>query len=244
MSDKSSSASIKGIFQRDPQVKKMLVRFLLILLLPYVTLFVCAGTLNWLMGWLYTIFTLVVVILSRVIIARRYPDLLSERGRYMENVDAKRWDKILVTLVALIGPLVALVVVGLDRRFGWSPPIVLWLQLLFLALTALGALLSMWAMIVNRFFSATVRIQSDRGHYVVDAGPYRIVRHPAYASGFIYNLATAPALGSLWGLIPAVLLVGLLVLRTALEDKTLQEELPGYREYANRVRYRLLPGIW
>jgi protein-S-isoprenylcysteine O-methyltransferase Ste14 len=98
--------------------------------------------------------------------------------------------------------------------------------------------------LVNRFFSAVVRIQRDREHTVVTSGPYRLIRHPGYAGALITSLAIPLLLGSLWALIPAALVVCLLILRTALEDRTLQEKLDGYREYAGRVRYRLLPGVW
>ncbi|MBZ5586697.1 MAG: isoprenylcysteine carboxylmethyltransferase family protein [Acidobacteriia bacterium] len=107
-----------------------------------------------------------------------------------------------------------------------------------------GILLTFWAMVTNRFFSATVRIQEDRGHVVVDGGPYRHMRHPGYVGALAFTVASPVALGSWLALIPAVLTSALLVVRTALEDRTLRRELNGYREYANRVRYRLAPGVW
>jgi protein-S-isoprenylcysteine O-methyltransferase Ste14 len=111
-------------------------------------------------------------------------------------------------------------------------------------ITALGYSLGTWATLVNRFFSAVVRIQRDRGHTVVSSGPYRLIRHPGYAGAVVTSLATPLLLGSLWALIPAVLAVCTLIIRTALEDRTLQEELEGYHDYTARVRYRLLPGVW
>ena len=96
----------------------------------------------------------------------------------------------------------------------------------------------------NAFFSAYVRIQTERGHAVVSTGPYRWVRHPGYASGLGSTLATPFVLGSVWALVPAGLVVVLLVVRTALEDRTLRKELPGYAEYSGRVRFRLVPGVW
>ena len=101
-----------------------------------------------------------------------------------------------------------------------------------------------WAQAVNKFFEPSVRIQTDRGHHVIDTGPYRIIRHPGYAFGFAFFLGIPLALGALWGLIPAMIMSGFVVVRTVLEDRTLQNELPGYKEYAQRVRYRLVPGIW
>ena len=102
----------------------------------------------------------------------------------------------------------------------------------------------MWALVENRFFSSVVRIQTDRGHVVCDSGPYRIVRHPGYAGNMLALLGIVLALSSLWTLIPAAAALVIAVIRTTLEDRTLQEELPGYKEYARRVRYRWFPGIY
>ena len=136
------------------------------------------------------------------------------------------------------------IVAGLDHRFGWSPVFPLWLIVLGFFLISLGYALAVWALVENRFFSSVVRIQTDRGHVVCDSSPYRIVRHPGYAGNILPLLGIVLALGSLWTLIPAAVALVIAVIRTALEDRTLQEELPGYQEYARRVRYRLFPGIY
>jgi protein-S-isoprenylcysteine O-methyltransferase Ste14 len=136
------------------------------------------------------------------------------------------------------------IVAGLDHRFGWSPVFPLWLIVLGIFLIALGYAFSVWAFVENRFFSSVVRIQTDRGHVVCDSGPYRIVRHPGYAGNILPLLGIVLALSSLWTLIPAAVALVIAVIRTALEDRTLQDELPGYKEYARRVRYRLFPGIY
>jgi protein-S-isoprenylcysteine O-methyltransferase Ste14 len=151
---------------------------------------------------------------------------------------------VLAPLVSIGGSLVIMLVAGLNFRFGWPPAVALWVQLLALAVLVLGFASGTWAMFANRFFSGIVRIQADRGHSVVSAGPYCYVRHPGYVSAIIGNLSMPLALGSVWALIPAVITVVLIVVRTALEDRTLRAELPGYAEYAQRVRYRLLPGVW
>jgi protein-S-isoprenylcysteine O-methyltransferase Ste14 len=196
------------------------------------------------MGWVYVGLSFFFTAVSRGIALRKNPDLLVERGRSLEAEDVKSWDRALVGLVALYGPLVTLVVAGLQQRFGWEPRISLTLQLVALVVLVLGYLVSTWAMAVNRFFSAVVRIQKDRGQTVVTSGPYRWVRHPAYAAGIPAFLATPVMLDAFWALIPAALVVVGVVVRTALEDRTLQEELEGYAAYAQRVRYRLLPGVW
>ena len=133
---------------------------------------------------------------------------------------------------------------GLDTRYGWSPRLLPGLQVGALAAAALGNLLSIWATAVNRFYGRFVRIQRERGHVVISDGPYRYIRHPGYVGQIIFSLASALALGSLWALIPGGLFAALLVLRTALEDRTLQEELEGYREYTRRVPDRLIPHVW
>ncbi len=220
------------------------IRFLLMLVILCGVLFLAAGTLAWPMGWVYVALTLCATLASRLLVLRRQPDLLRERAGYAAKQDAKPWDKWLVQCVALIGPMVTQVVAGLNYRFGWPPALPLWLALAGLALVVAGWTLGTWAMVVNRFFSAVVRIQTDRGHTVVDAGPYRWVRHPAYAGGVIANLGAPLLLGSAWALIPGALTAALTVLRTALEDRTLRAELPGYAAYAGRTRWRLLPGVW
>ena len=137
-----------------------------------------------------------------------------------------------------------MIVAGLDERFGWSPQIPLTPRLVALAVMVSGYVVGTWAMAVNRYYSAVVRIQKDRGQIVVTDGPYRFVRHPSYATGIVSSLMIPILLGSLWALIPTSLVAVVTVIRTALEDRTLLEELDGYKGYAARVRYRLLPGIW
>jgi protein-S-isoprenylcysteine O-methyltransferase Ste14 len=216
--------------------------FAYVMMLPAI-LFVSAGTLNWIMGWLHVGVYIGSILASRIMVLRKNPDLLYERARYGEARNVKHWDRILMPLVASL-PLFIYVAAGLDFRFGWSPKVPLTLQHVALIIMVLGLALSVWAMAVNRFFSAVMRIQKDRGQIVVDSGPYKLVRHPGYAGGLIYMIAAPLTLGSLWAIIPAIPAVAVLVLRTALEDAALKKELPGYTKYAAKVRYRLIPGIW
>jgi protein-S-isoprenylcysteine O-methyltransferase Ste14 len=136
------------------------------------------------------------------------------------------------------------IVAGLDHRLGWSPQFPVWLNIVGFFLVALGYAFGGWAMVENRFFSTMVRIQTDRGHRVCDSGPYRMVRHPGYAGNMLALPGMVLALGSVWTIIPVLIAVVIAVIRTALEDRTLQEELPGYTDYTHRVRYRLFPGIY
>lgn len=144
--------------------------------------------------------------------------------------------------VSVSFPLV--IVAGLDHRFGWSPLFPLSLNLLGLLLILLGYTFAAWAVIENRFFFSVVCIQVDRGHVVCDSGPYRIVRHPGYAGNLLALPGMVLALSSMWTLIPVAAAFIIAVTRTALEDQALQDELPGYREYAQRVSYRLVPWIY
>jgi protein-S-isoprenylcysteine O-methyltransferase Ste14 len=132
----------------------------------------------------------------------------------------------------------------LDERFGWSPDLPDGLQLIGLALIFAGSMLGTWAMLTNRFFSSLVRIQTDRGHTVVSGGPYRLIRHPGYAGNVLAWMATPVFFASIWAAVPAVLAIIVTIVRTALEDRTLRAELPGYLDYTRAVRRRLLPGIW
>jgi protein-S-isoprenylcysteine O-methyltransferase Ste14 len=201
-------------------------------------LFIAAGRLDWPMGW---VFVGVYVIVALVPVLTGDPGMLRER--FGTRPDEKRWDRQFVKLNGLL-LLGAQVLAALDLRFGWPPEIPLAIQIVALVIYLLGWGLHLWAMAANRFFSKIIRIQRDRGHTVVTGGPYRYVRHTGYTGAILSQLATAPALGSLWALIPGALAALVLVVRTALEDRTLQEELEGYKDYAQRVRYRLLPGVW
>ena len=214
------------------------------LFIPLVLL-VCGGDFGWWQAWIYSLLIVAAGVGGRILAERRHPGLLAERQNIEKIQVAKAWDKVLAPLMALMSigfPLV--IVAGLDHRFGWSPVFPLWIIVLGIILIALGYAFSMWALVENRFFSSVVRIQADRGHVVCDSGPYRIVRHPGYAGYILPLLGIVLALGSLWTLIPAAVALVIAVIRTALEDRTLQEELPGYQEYARRVRYRLFPGIY
>jgi len=214
------------------------------LFIPLVLL-VCGGDFGWWQSWVYSLLTVAAGIGGRIWAERRHPGLLAERQN-IEKIkkSAKAWDKVLAPLMALSVSFPLVIVAGLDHRSGWSPVFPLWLIVLGFILISLGYAFATWALVENRFFSSTVRIQTDRGHVVCDSGPYRIVRHPGYAGITLSLLGTVLALGSVWTLIPVVVALIITVIRTALEDQTLQEELPGYGNYARRVRYRLIPKIY
>lgn len=220
------------------------IRLLITTIFTLGVLFLSAGRLRWWEGWAYTGMTIFVLVLSRLLILLRNPDMARERAEAGKKEDVKDWDKILVPLIAIYGPLVSWIIAGLDERFDWTPDLPDYIQIIALCMMFLGLMVSTWAMVVNQFFSSHVRIQADRGQTVVNAGPYHVMRHPGYAGGILAWIATPVFFSSYWVVIPTIVVIILTIIRTALEDRTLKEELQGYREYTEQVRYRLMPGIW
>ncbi len=213
-----------------------------IVVIPFLPLLISRQW-DWWEAWVYAIIGILSFAISRGLAARHHPDLLAERARFLQHEDAKSWDKRLAPLVGLGGALIPLVA-GLDALFDWSPPFSLPVKILALVIILAGYALGSYALTEKRFFSGMVRIQTDRDHKVVSSGPYRWMRHPGYAGALLTYLATPLFLDSWWAFLPALFITIVLVIRTSLEDKALQDELEGYYDYAGRVRYRLLPGVW
>ena len=207
-------------------------------------LLLCGGDFGWWQAWVYSLLIVAAGPGGRIWAERRHPGLLAERQNMEKIQSAKAWDKVLAPLMALSLSFPLVIVAGLDHRFGWSPLFPLWLIVLGFLLISLGYAFAAWALAENRYFSSVVRIQTDRGHVVCDSGPYRIVRHPGYAGNMLALPGIVLALSSLWTLIPVAVALIIAVIRTVLEDQTLQNELSGYRDYARRIRYRLIPGIY
>jgi protein-S-isoprenylcysteine O-methyltransferase Ste14 len=213
------------------------------LLIPGILL-ISGGDTGWWQAWVYALSIVVAGIGSRVWAEKRHPGLMEERGKLGKDQGVKPWDKVLAPLMAVSMTFPLMVVAGLDHRFGWSSVFPAWLTALGLLLIVLGYTFASWAIIENRFFSSVVRIQMDREHAVCDTGPYRVVRHPGYSGNILALPGMVLAFGSLWTIIPVIIALIIAVIRTVLEDNTLMEELPGYPDYARRVRYRLIPGIF
>jgi protein-S-isoprenylcysteine O-methyltransferase Ste14 len=203
-------------------------------------MFLPAGTLKWWQAWAFLAIYFAAIIFDALFILRGDPGLIAERAETKKNT--KHWDRIVTGAITIL-TLLVLVVAGFDVRFGWSS-VPLAIAVIGLLLVVLGDAVVSWGMAANRFFARVVRIQKDRGQEVCSSGPYRFVRHPGYAGMIVYSVAMAFGLGSWWALIPALLVAAGFVVRTVLEDRTLQAELPGYAEYAARVRHRLAPGVW
>jgi len=207
-----------------------------------ILLFMTAGRLNWLGGWAFFGLNLCTQLLSALILIPRQPELLAERSQIQKGT--KGWDRFFAPAIMVLGTIAIIITAGLDARFGWSKPLNAGVWWISFGIAFASQVFVLWAMDSNSFFATTVRIQEDRGHQVTSSGPYKIMRHPGYAGSVVYTLAIPLVLGSLWTFIPSVLTITLLVVRTFLEDRTLQAELPGYQDYTSRTPYRLFPGIW
>ncbi len=206
-------------------------------------IFLPAGTLSWLWGWVFLAVLVAVMAAHPLIMVPANPEVLVEREKGLWNEGVKPWDKWITTAAGGLMPL-PWIVAGLDLRLQWTGPLPLALHLGGLLVTVLGYALFLWAMASNAFFAQGVRIQAERGHAVAAGGPYRAVRHPGYAGTILTQLAVPFLLGSPWALIPSGLSALLFVVRTRLEDEMLMAELPGYGDYARRIPFRLLPGVW
>lgn len=222
----------------NTNVTRRLVQVFLTLFIQGVILFVAAGTLFWKWAWILLLLSVVILIINLLVIPL---ELIEERGRLKK--DAKKWDKVL-TSINIIPTILLYVCSGLDYRFNLTGNVNILINITGLVLSFSGAMLFTWSMISNKFFSTLVRLQTDRKHIVATGGPYRFVRHPGYVGYIIMSFATPMALGTLWGLIFSGITGILLIIRTALEDNTLKRELARYDEYAEKVKYRLIPFLW
>lgn len=221
-------------------------RFLFLPIVYGVLLFVGAGTLNWALGWGTAVAYFVGWLITVILLIRHNPDLLIARGQptkksMSSGTKSRDWIFLsLYFLMTLVEPLVS----GLDYRNGWSGIVSPIIPIIGFLLLIPGFWLTAWPMTVNRYFEGTVRIQEERHQHVISTGPYRYLRHPGYAGVILYSFGTALAAGTLVALIPAAITAIIFIFRTAFEDRTLQAELPGYKEFAQRTKYRLLPGVW
>ena len=225
------------------RVLKRLAQVLVAVAAQAALLFLSAWRLDWPMAWAYIGAFAVGLMAMTVYQELDNPELVEERAELRPREGVQAWDVIL-SAVARLSLLASYVVSGLDVRFGWKPEIPLAVQLAAFGLALLGAGLIAWAMVVNRHAVVYARIQQERGHVVATTGPYRFVRHPFYVGTIMFALMIPLTLGSLWALIPGGLAAALFLVKTAAEDRMLRADLPGYAEYAQRTRYRLLPGVW
>ena len=226
---------------KDRSKAKIIIKVIVTIIFLFALIFVPAGTFNWPEAWTFLLLYLVSVTGILIWMKKNAPGLLKERMSTKKK--AKSWDKIIIKVYSFL-LIVFLIIPGLDAvRFRWSEVPMIVKTLGFIGFIP-AMVFAFWAMKENAYASNLVRIQKERGHTVCTTGPYRYVRHPMYVGVILFLLCFPIALGSFYTFIPAFLNTALFILRTSLEDKTLQEELPGYKEYAQEVRYRLFPGVW
>jgi protein-S-isoprenylcysteine O-methyltransferase Ste14 len=211
----------------------------LIMFIPF--LFWPAGTWNWPMAWALIVVTAMWIIGTAIVTIPRYPELLAERVGPRKG--GKAWDTAILSVIGVM-MLAKMLLAGLDIRFGWTGGLPLWAEIAGLVAALAGYGLVVWATGSNAFFSQLVRIQTERGHTVATGGPYQFARHPSYIGMIVAELGTSAMLGSWLALIPGGVSAALIILRTVLEDRILLAELAGYKEFAERTRYRLVPGVW
>jgi protein-S-isoprenylcysteine O-methyltransferase Ste14 len=222
---------------------RVIVQILLfIAIIPFLPLFITRQW-DWWEAWAYAFISIFAFVISRLLVARRNPGLVTERAHSMQHENVVEWDKKLAPYLG-VGSILVLLVSGLDALFSWSSTYPMGVIIISVIAILAGYALGSFALIENRFFSGAVRIQTERGHQVVSSGPYRWIRHPGYAGAILTYLATPFFLDSPWAFLPTLFVVILMLIRTRLEDKFLQDGLDGYRDYSKHVRYRILPGLW
>jgi protein-S-isoprenylcysteine O-methyltransferase Ste14 len=220
---------------------KLVLKSISILLFFLVITFIIAGRLDYWQGWVFNGLNFFFIFITYIVLIDR-KDLIRERLKPGKGM--KTWDRI---YYAISTPLffVMFIISILDAgRFYWKPTIPLVIILLSIILYSVGQIIVIWAKKTNKFFSSVVRIQLDRKQTVCSSGPYKFIRHPGYLGGIIFTIVTPFLLGSFWGLIPAIITIVIVMMRTYLEDETLKKELTGYIDYSKKVKYRIIPFIW
>ncbi|MEZ4443587.1 MAG: isoprenylcysteine carboxylmethyltransferase family protein [Polyangiaceae bacterium] len=223
-------------------LRTMIGVFILIVATPVSPLLITQRW-GWWQAWAFAALTVSGFFISRLLASRKHPDLLDERAKFLDHEDTEPFDKILSPIVGF-GPALVPLCAGLEARFLGDLTKPLFIDVMALVAFVCGYVFGSWALLENRFFSGTVRIQAERGHTVVDTGPYRIVRHPGYSGALLVFLSTPVLFGTPWTALLTTALCVALVVRTALEDRALRDKLQGYEDYAARTRFRLVPGLW
>jgi protein-S-isoprenylcysteine O-methyltransferase Ste14 len=223
-------------------IAKLLLQNLIFIVAMGALLFASAGTLHWPAAWVFLATNAILGPACGLWLAKTDPALLAERLRPMMQEDQPAADKKFM-LVFGFAALVWFVTIGLDQRYHASD-MPLALQVLGFAMLLLSAGFIMWVLRENSFAAPVIKLQAERGHHVVSTGPYALVRHPMYSGIMLFFVGVALLLGSWWGVLLSPIFVVLFAIRSRIEERALMAGLPGYADYAARVRYRLLPGVW
>ena len=235
--------AVTAMQDTDVLTRRLIVHTVVWLVILGAILFLSAGTIDWPEAWVLLIGSGGLGLVSTLIIARHDPQLIRERMRGPIQSKQKPWDKALLAVVMVLC-IVMFVVAGLDAVRYQMSNMPVWLEVLGAAGIALGIYIFHVVMRTNSYATAVVRIQDERGHQVISTGPYAFVRHPMYSGAAFYFVGIALLLGSWYAVAIAVVLIALFGLRAVWEENTLKVELAGYSDYAQRVRYRLIPGVW
>jgi protein-S-isoprenylcysteine O-methyltransferase Ste14 len=231
----------KNLNQKVKLDTNIIFRAFLLFIIPIIIIFVTAGTLNYLQGWIIVGLDLFFISVIHIVLKNRR-DLIKERLK--PGIGMKKWDKIYYLFSTPIFFLIYFISVLDATHFYWKPQIPVFIIFFGIILYSIGQIIFIWAMKTNPFFSSVVRIQTERKHIICKEGPYNIVRHPGYLGALIFTISTPLVLGSFWGLIPTFFHLILIFGRTYHEDKILQQELDGYLEYIKQIKYRMIPRIW
>jgi protein-S-isoprenylcysteine O-methyltransferase Ste14 len=233
----SNHSTFKKSVNRNSLLKKVLVRLLMAVALLGAAFFLPAGTFNYWQAWVYMAILIIPATLTVLYLLNKAPDLLERRMKMKE----KETEQKLIVKLSFVFYIALFLIPGFDKRFEWSEVpviVVIFADLLIF----LGYLLFIIVVKENRYASRVIEVAAEQK--VISTGPYAVVRHPMYVSSLIIFIFSSLALGSVWGLIPSIFITLLIGARIINEEKVLQEELPGYREYIEKVKYRLIPGIW
>ncbi|NLW33746.1 MAG: isoprenylcysteine carboxylmethyltransferase family protein [Fibrobacter sp.] len=204
--------------------------------------FLTSGEINILRAWIYIGIYAIGGLIIGVMLLKKSPELLNDRGKMQEGT--KQFDKYIILTYFLFAIVITPFVAGIDRRFNLIELLPSFYLYIGIILYIFSTIFSIWPMLHNPFFEGTIRIQREKNHNVINTGPYKIVRHPGYLGMLLGSISLPLALGSLLAFIPLVIMIILIFIRTYFEDTTLQKELTGYPEYCKEVKYRLIPFIW
>jgi protein-S-isoprenylcysteine O-methyltransferase Ste14 len=227
--------------QREKIGIKLVLKSISIFIVFIIITFITAGKLDYWQGWVFNGLNILFILLTYIVLIDR-KDLIKERLKPGKGM--KQWDRVYYAVSTPMFFVMFIFSILDASRFYWEPTVPLFIIFVGIILYSIGQIIVLWAKKTNKFFSSVVRIQLDRKQTVCSDGPYRFLRHPGYAGGLIFTIGTPIMLGSFWGLLPAILTIILVFVRTYMEDNTLKNELPGYTDYTNKVKFRLIPYLW